>query len=389
MPQDQDDIKGADAMKQAPTPGPLSVLAFHCESARLIAALRTEAERIGKGIPTDEPGFHKDIWTAAEIIEQAEEAFAFKQKMDALAPTAPVEASGSERESVAERVEALADRIDDITDERHFPAFLLETAWELQRLAREEILPLLARPQPSGFLATLTDKQQTAALSHTGGDTHPQPSGETLEQRFPALNDHLIRMASSGNTGSLTEWGAFINCIHEAIRPAPVASGGQHSSGEGESDLCRVEKAITAQPGVKKCIAHGDISVRQIANAVLRVMGAAPVAETAVAAAIVDRLLDNIACATQNRSLLVGDLSEDKVLTEAVRDNALHEIERLLSLAPLYAAPVPAQDDDKLRIAVEALEPITVQDVNAKAWERISQALAALKSTAAQEGGSK
>lgn len=25
MPQDQDDIKGADAMKQAPTPGPLSV----------------------------------------------------------------------------------------------------------------------------------------------------------------------------------------------------------------------------------------------------------------------------------------------------------------------------------------------------------------------------
>jgi len=37
-----------------------------------------------------------------------------------------------------------------------------------------------------------------------------------------------------------------------------------------------VEKAIMDQPGVKQANSYGDISVRQIANAVLRVMGAAP-----------------------------------------------------------------------------------------------------------------
>jgi hypothetical protein len=51
---------------------------------------------------------------------------------------------------------------------------------------------------------------------------------------------------------------------------------------------------------------------------------------------------------------------------------------------PLYAAPVPAQDDDKLRIAVEALE--TIKNDKAKvvkvhdARHVAAEALAALKS---------
>ena len=40
-----------------------------------------------------------------------------------------------------------------------------------------------------------------------------------------------------------------------------------------------------------------------------------------------ERLLDNIACATQNRALLTGDPAEDKVLTEAVIENAAQEFE--------------------------------------------------------------
>lgn len=148
-----------------------------------------------------------------------------------LAPAAPVEASGSERERLARTIDPYA-----WDDGQYAEPGGKGQQWsqEAARKAADRVLAL--RPQPSGFLETLTDEQRIAALSHTGGDTHPQPSGEMLEQRFPALNGHLIRMASSGNTGSLTEWGAFINCIHEAViaRPAPVASGCQHSSGEGE-----------------------------------------------------------------------------------------------------------------------------------------------------------
>lgn len=40
-----------------------------------------------------------------------------------------------------------------------------------------------------------------------------------------------------------------------------------------------------------------------------------------------ERLLDNIACATQNRALLTGDPAEDKVLTEAVIENVVQEFE--------------------------------------------------------------
>lgn len=68
------------------------------------------------------------------------------------------------------------------------------------------------------------------------------------------------------------------------------------------------------------------------------------------AAAIVDRLVDNIACATQNRALLVGDPAEDKALTEAIRDNTLQEIERLLNRA--HPSPTPAADADRAREAL-------------------------------------
>lgn len=50
----------------------------------------------------------------------------------------------------------------------------------------------------------------------------PAEAGEwTVEKRFPELNDHLIRMASTGNTGSLTEWAAFWDCLRSALRAQP------------------------------------------------------------------------------------------------------------------------------------------------------------------------
>ncbi|VDC49730.1 hypothetical protein BREV_BREV_01376 [Brevundimonas mediterranea] len=74
---------------------------------------------------------------------------------------------------------------------------------------------------------------------------------------------------------------------------------------------------------------------------------------------------------------------------------------------PLYAAPVPAQDDDKLRIAIEALakweefnayrksDPLALrfefetEEDRLAAANALDEVFASLKSTAAQEGGSK
>ncbi|MDM8352854.1 hypothetical protein [Brevundimonas diminuta] len=51
----------------------------------------------------------------------------------------------------------------------------------------------------------------------------PAEAGETIEARFPELNDDLIRMASTGNTGSLIEWGRFIERLQSALHAQPPA----------------------------------------------------------------------------------------------------------------------------------------------------------------------
>lgn len=72
-----------------------------------------------------------------------------------------------------------------------------------------------------------------------------------------------------------------------------------------------------------------------------------------------ERLLDNIACATQNRSLLRGDPAEDRALTEAILLNVQHEIDLALRAQPQAreeAQPVAwtiryAGDSDKSPLA--------------------------------------
>lgn len=82
------------------TPSPHSVvvpveptLPLHFDSVRIAAVLRAEAERLGKGVPSDLPGLHKDLWTAAEIIDMAEEATAFAHQMNAMLAAAPAPSS--------------------------------------------------------------------------------------------------------------------------------------------------------------------------------------------------------------------------------------------------------------------------------------------------------
>ena len=56
--------------------------------------------------------------------------------------------------------------------------------------------------------------------------------------------------------------------------------------GEGQSDLEKVERAITAQPGVRLCNARGQISIGQIARAVLSALSSSPSQQQAGAVAV-------------------------------------------------------------------------------------------------------
>ena len=193
-----------------------------------------------------------------------------------LAPTAPVEASGSEREMVAAaawnaaRAIGLADGEDDAGP---WPPTAGQFGWQEDdseacrnvELAKADAAIAALRPQPSGetreisvddlaneirlvdgnhdlgagalaeaLMPFLSARPLALGGQHSSATDFPpddvlacvegqHSSGETIEQRFPALNDHLIRMASSGSTGSLTEWGAFFECLRAALSIAPVA----------------------------------------------------------------------------------------------------------------------------------------------------------------------
>lgn len=79
---------------------------------------------------------------------------------------------------------------------------------------------LAAQPAASqpGISAPAEMDKKTPAVS---GEPETGGVGETIEKRFPVLNDHLIRMASTGTTGSLSEWG-------EAMEPDLHDGGGTH-----------------------------------------------------------------------------------------------------------------------------------------------------------------
>lgn len=181
------------------------------------------------------------------------------------------------------------------------------------------------------------------------------------------------------------------------IRPAPVASGGQHSSAtdfppEDVLACVPVADAVALSASDRACYEYPGIDqTKERAAFVAGAMASAPAAETA-----------GEAVAWQWRH---GDDMEWH--TSGVRhawfdDEALNPRFRL---RPLYAAPVPAQDDDRVRIAVEALEKArdrinvtrgpmgsfyrTESSAEAlyEAKVAVGIGLSALKSTAAKEGG--
>ena len=286
-----DETKGA----QAPTPGPLSV--GH--------------------------KFNPDLSMAGEGY-----CMVCGRHQDDHAPTAPVEASGSERVP-GWPVGMTRGAIDDVVSGRG--------------------LPPLQDPDP-----------------------HPQPSGENREGPTKAEILGVVRQYCAPAWCSVDRLTDALHAI--SARPAPVAE----TAGEAV--------AADSQP-------LGDVLTSQDFEALITdartpkwVNGDYTPTE-----AMVEAGLEH--CRPGNHANMVESFME--MMKQA-------EIDGLIT----YASPVPAQDDDRVRIAVEALEEVEhlikispdvpsddfdrgARAARLQAFDIASAALSALKSTAAQEGGAK
>lgn len=78
------------------------------------------------------------------------------------------------------------------------------------------------RNNTRGGYAGVKDAEVNKSLPTQGGGAGDR---ETIEDRFPELGAHLIRMASTGSLGSLSDWGAFFNCLVAALQAAPSEGG--------------------------------------------------------------------------------------------------------------------------------------------------------------------
>lgn len=224
-------------------------------------------------------------------------------------------------------------------------------------------------------MARLVDPETFASIAHYSGIE--RFDGLTPEQRepdvfkgYPSLK--VSRDAAYAKADSIL-----------ALRPAPVASGGQHSSENDAliADLRRYHNDCTpSQMGY----ALSDGLALALEKAV-KALSAAPVAETAWEA------VDEGASGERIERIIKANVrshGRGGALTFTGVENAAKVI-----LTAYPPPPVPAQDDDKLRIAVEALEYVKEETRDfAEAWdvtEVCDERIAALKSTAAQEGGAK
>lgn len=393
MPQDQDDIKGDDAMKQAPTPGPLSGDDVNLKPCPFCGNDVASQGFWYGAMPGDVPrGYHVFCLECSDTDaldgprrETLEEAIEAWNARPSFAPSAPVEASGSER--------SLEANIGWFVGRARKDGFHAQADWLERQIAA-------LHPQPSW-----PEEVQTADTTHSrrlffGDPGSLQPGGETREAVRLALEDAdaLERVSEEADDNQWPDWAATMRQAASRLRRlAPVASGGEHSSGEidrGRIEAIVREAVTAASVEVPERFADRVAMRFEITqNATDAIVSAlsdttAPVAETA-----------GEAVAWRYRYPNDTDWQITQDHDQAFRNTG--EVE------PLGVIPfgVPAQDDDKLRIepgATEAFDAIDVADrlieraygdeIPAdwtKAHGRVAKARAALKSTAAQEGGSK
>lgn len=328
MPQDQDDTKGADAMKQAPTPGPLSRVTV----SKCLCGQRGCSDYWLNGIGKfcQGSGFDKD---EADLIAGLLNA--------RLAPTAPVEASGSEREGIMA-----------VIDRNKCEPWTVDRAGQMA----DEILNL--RPQPSGETREAVQKLLEEAEDFTDRMTGQPWACEIIERLVEAITTSAPVASggqhSSGEDAAWTWLNGHVECdpadrdySADEMVDAFMAGAGrydrwskaleriagehQHRSGYCQTDIT-VEPALTAEEA--QTVARDALSGTPTPSE-------APVAETAGEA--VEDLWQEL-CER-----------DDRTSPEEYPEMCLINFDELSDFITRATPPVPAQDD-ALRIAVEALE---------------------------------
>ena len=152
-----------------------------------------------------------------DVNRECKACGAFKAERDAactfcgLAPTAPVEASGSELADAVARTKAHRE----CAHPNHKTMFI--------NIADLDLILSNLRPQPSGETRESGD--------HTIASAEVQPFED-----YPALADHIERMATTGRIGSMIEWDGFLSQLNATIlallSARPLAFGGQQGEDE-------------------------------------------------------------------------------------------------------------------------------------------------------------
>lgn len=299
MPQDQDDIKGADAMKQAPTPGPLD-----SESVKLLVRgdlLLCKTWSVVRFDRFDDSGIRAFVLDLANnqvrLMKPINMAFIGRPDADGWIPW-----SGGENPLPGQNVEVLASNgviwdvgaRNDWRDPHPFrlaPTAPVETLGHAAAFAANidtapveasgsELLPCpfcggeaeivhLDDGDNVGGSCVCCTKCQASGNVEFGRKENfvenwnrraalrPQPSGETREgglvaalasycaddtagctDASPCLE--CLKMANVFQRGT-DPFGQYVAELGGLIRPAPVASGGQHSSGEVALDWRKVK----------------------------------------------------------------------------------------------------------------------------------------------------
>lgn len=230
----------------------------------------------------------------------------------------------------------------------------------------------------------------------------PQPSGETRGPGGYLVKDFADGWYWTPNAAIECATGSPVWSVQNAryetkaealFSPAPVASGGQHSSGEaagcaesevGRAVYERIEKLIDAKPGTPE---GDELSfLAFLVESVEEVGGYdGPSASTPARAEAQD---EGAALSASDRACYEYPGKNQSDLRAAFVAGAC--------FIAAHPSPTPAADADGVRIAVEAIWEIAGGRATdghneagrlARIKDRAAEALAALKSTAAKEGG--
>jgi len=361
-------------MTQAPTPGPLD----------MDAAVRALHEALGGN------GWAYSNYGGDELNSERTELEAGVRAVISLAPTAPVEASGSERDVQGlVRPDAMAGR-----RWRHKERGTTYTSLGFGK----------AQCSPSGLLDDENvviyqgDDGSLWARRHaefTDGrfeeiqNLRPQPSGETREQMMGGGDVIALVDPSRWDCPNAPQL-SYANGWNDAVSARPLALGGQHSSGE-DAAWSWLNRHVECDP------ADRDYSADEMVDAFMAGAGRYDIwlkaleriageqqhrsgycqTDITVEPALTAEEAQTVARAALSTTPARAEAQDEGAAGEPVawfrqskqNPDAWYQIfdeerehygakgSRILALRDAHPSPTHAADEDRVRIAVEALEP--------------------------------